>query len=192
MRQPAGSVSLTVILINMKTILVLMLFCTACIPCVTPSPSQSLNHITDGNYFKVAIHQDSLTSEHSDECLIEYIAKSSLMYVPGEDAPVSNAGYVHLESLAKASDGNYYTMAINVMPFVKDYILSFNIGCRQSGSYMINVDQQLMPKDARIELTDKFARITMNLSPKKAVYNFTVNLADTATYGNHRFTIEVK
>lgn len=176
----------------MKKLIVIALLLASCTPepLVKPITSKHLQHIADNSYFSVSI-QDSTISTHNDQSLVVYLATASLNYVPGEDTPIGQAGFVHLEPLAKYN-GVYYTMAKDVIPYCPDYHIPFNLGIRQPGTYIITVDQSQMPNSAQITLTDNYTSTSFKFNNKKDAYKFTASPADTASIGDHRFSIQVK
>lgn len=159
-----------------------------------------ITSVPNGSRFWIEIMDDA-TPEHADNSLIDYEAGSSPDYIPGEDAPVGQAGYIFMEPWVRyvsPIDGStqYVTLGVNILPFVANKPNPLRVGIGGSGkataTYHIFIWKNLMPSTAQIWIRDALLKDSLEISNGVAAYHFTASKTDTSTIGDHRFSFVVR
>lgn len=155
--------------------------------------------VPDGSQFQVSVQDDTI-SNHSDGTLIYYKASASKSYLPNEDAPVTQGGYIFMESYEKyvnPIDGSvqYPTLAVNVLPYVANQVIPMSIGISSNskgGRYHIYVSRNTLPAASKIWIRDAVLKDSLEISNGVAEYHFNAYKADTTSIGMYRFSVVVR
>ncbi|MGZ4001242.1 MAG: T9SS type A sorting domain-containing protein, partial [Mucilaginibacter sp.] len=134
--------------------------------------------------------QMQLDSVSADEILINFSPSTKAGYNMMEDARYrAGNGKVNLASLS--SDN--VALAINQLPLAtKGDTIPLKVGATASGTYTLNLKSaQGIPQMYNIWLKDAFTKDSVNLRNTSS-YSFTVNTADTTTFGAHRFVLALQ
>lgn len=139
------------------------------------------------NNFQYLRLQLTLDTINSDGTIIRFVSSAKPTFDPSEDAHYkTGTGKVSLASLS--SDN--VPIAYNQLPLaLKGDTIHLKVGANASGTYKINVKELVgIPQLYNVFLADALTKDTTDLR-KTTSYSFTVNTADTATLGSHRFTL---
>jgi len=135
-------------------------------------------------YMRVQLALDSV---NTNNILIMFKPGTSAAYVTNEDAvTLQGFGKVSLSSLS--SDN--IPLAINNLALTqKDVKIGLSVGAKASGTYKINMLAiNSVPAVYKIYLKDNLAKDSLDMRAN-STYAFNLKLADTSTYGNHRFSL---
>ncbi|MEO6633808.1 MAG: hypothetical protein ABIN13_18845, partial [Mucilaginibacter sp.] len=131
-------------------------------------------------------------SNNYDDILIVFKSSAVTKYNGYEDAR-DLGGMGALEGLSSfSSDG--IPLAINSIPYPKQasMVIKLNVQATQSRQFTLKrTVLDSIPKIYEIWLMDKFAKDSLDLRNNNA-YIFNVDLNDTTTYGDNRFTIVIR
>jgi len=131
--------------------------------------------------FKIA-----MDSVNTDETLISFDSHAKPAYNIDEDARYrTGTGKIHLASV---SDDNV-ALTINQLPLAKTVAIPLKVSGSANGDYVISAKSiSGIPALYDIFLKDAFTKDSVNMRTT-ASYSFTINNADTTTYGSKRFTL---
>lgn len=138
-------------------------------------------------YIRVQLAMDSV---NTNNILIDFKPNSSAAFVVNEDAPtLQGFGLVSLSSLSS----NNIALAINTLPLTsKGAIIPLAVSAKSTGTYKLNlVTTSNIPNVFNIWLKDNLKKDSVNFKTAPS-YSFDLNTADATTYGNQRFSIELK
>lgn len=131
-------------------------------------------------------------SNNYDDILIAFKSSAVTKYSGYEDAR-DLGGMGALEGLSSfSSDG--IPLAINSVPYPKQSPIMIKLGVQATQSRQFTLKRPILdsiPKIYEIWLMDKFAKDSLDLRNNNA-YIFNVDLNDTTTYGDNRFTIVIR
>ncbi len=149
--------------------------------------TQSAANASGLSYMRLQLEKDSI---NTDETLIDFKANAQTIYVRDEDASyLKGFGLVSLWSLS--SDN--VPLSINSLPLPKPSItINLAVHSKSTGIYKLNLTVlQSIPAIFEIWLMDKYKKDSLDLRSNKT-YAFNLNLADTGTYGSHRFSLVIR
>jgi hypothetical protein len=143
---------------------------------------------TDLKYLRLQLVKDVV---NKDEILIVFDSTASARYNPYEDAKyLMGFGQEHLFSYSADS----IPLAINALPFPKQHqdLIRLNVSAKASGAFQLNMNQIAnIPKMYDIWLIDKYKTDSLDMRQNN-IYNFNIDLQDTASYGGNRFTLIIR
>jgi hypothetical protein len=127
-----------------------------------------------------------------DDIVFLFNSTSSRSYSPMEDAKYI-AGIGASEGLASFSDDNI-ALSINNLPFPGDtqQEIKLRVTGSKSGIYTFKLTEvNAIPQIYEIWLMDKYKKDSLDIRNNKT-YAFNLDLADTASFGNNRFSIVLR
>lgn len=140
--------------------------------------------VNNDQYLRIQLAKDSI---NTDNTIIRFNGNTKATFNPMEDAAYkAGTGVVSLSSLT--SDN--VPVAINQLPLTaKGDTIKLKVTASASGTYTLNMaDIQGVPQEYSIWLKDASAKDSVNMRAI-STYSFTVNTADTTTFGSNRFQL---
>lgn len=135
-----------------------------------------------------------LDSANFDDIIIGFKSSASAKYSGYEDAR-DLGGLNATEGLSSMSaDAVPVPLAINFLPLPKQQTLTIplSVHAAVSGQFTLKrVQLDSLPKIYEVWLMDKFMKDSLDLRNNKS-YVFNIDLADTSSYGNNRFSIVIR
>ena len=124
---------------------------------------------------------------NKDDILIQFDPGSKSTFDINEDAPhKAGAGKVSLSSFS----ADHINLAINQLPLApRGDTIRLKVNATTGGTYTLNMkDIKGIPQLYDIWLKDAFTQSSVNMRDS-STYSFTINTADTTTFGANRFTL---
>jgi hypothetical protein len=182
-----------------KTVLLLpaLLLLSACIKDLRDAPGPSVNvksktgvstdpdTVANKVAFRLRLMKDSTDY---DETMIAFKPGASPDYLAGEDGLFFQGfGPVNLASIS----ADHTNLSINTLPYHQNMSIGLDVIAKDSGVLSLDISYQSnLPPTTQIWLKDMYLKDSLNLTSKK--YSFTVNKADTGSFGSKRFCIVMK
>lgn len=136
----------------------------------------------------------AIDSLNYDDIVIAFNSNSSTKYNPWEDSQYL-AGMSAPEGLASFSaDSTPVALSINFLPLPKktQQVIRLKVDATNSGQLTLKRTQlDQLPPIYELWLMDRYKKDSLDLR-NNSDYTFEVNKADTASYGNNRFSIVVR
>ncbi len=141
-------------------------------------------------YMRLVLQTDSV---NNDDMLVFFKSTASTGYNPMEDAKYF-PGLSALESLASISSDSV-KLAINRLPFPNQkapLTIKLSANVATSGQYTLKrYELQSVPQLYEVWLMDKYKKDSLDLRANTN-YVFNVDLTDTASFGNNRFSVVIR
>lgn len=181
--------------------LVALLFAACKKNSVTPKPvanplNQSTSQQTTANtgtatdtaaLIQLKLAKDSI---NIDGIIIEFDPNSKSTYSDLEDA-IYFKGYGEVSLWSYSSDN--IPLAINTLPFPKTSLtIALAVHAKTDGIYKLSLETiYAVPSIYEIWLKDNYKKDSLDFRNNK-IYAFNLSLADTNSYGNHRFSLVIR
>jgi trimeric autotransporter adhesin len=151
---------------------------------ITNSPV-SADTLADRSMVNVAMVLDST---NSDETALLFVKTANPAYDGKEDGKYFQG--FGLESLASlTSDG--IPVAINARPYTPGQPIPLYVGARNNGSYFFRISyERTIPGNMQVWIRDNLVRDSLNL--RNGNYAFTINKADSTSFGSNRFQLVLR
>jgi len=141
--------------------------------------------LANSSFIKLALVLDSL---NSDETALVFMKTANPDFNGNEDGQyLQGLGRENLASIAP--DGT--KMAINTMPYTPNKPIRLYAYTKNDGSYLFKMtDERTIPANLQVWVRDNLKKDSLNV--RTGNYKFTVQKADTNTYGSNRFQLVLR
>jgi hypothetical protein len=151
--------------------------------------AQRLANFNPVNTIPVLRLKLSADSINTDETIIAFNPNASSKYVFNEDAPHrAGQGIVGMSSMS----GDNVKLAINATPLQTNMTIPLNVNATIRGLYNITLNQlNPLPSIYEVWLKDAYKKDSLDIKDNP-VYNFDINISDTASFGSNRFSLVIR
>lgn len=145
----------------------------------------SKNAIPDRAAFRIKLVKDSTDY---DETMLMFDHRSGFTYNPDKDAAyLAGFGQVSLASIS--SDGQ--DMSVYSLPYVSGLTVGLDVRTQTDGSFALQISyESKIPANKEILIRDTYLKDSIDV--RQGIYNFTIDKADTNSFGNKRFKLVVR
>ncbi len=149
-------------------------------------PVQSVAQLLRLRMVQDSLDYDDITIGFNSTASSKYNGNEDAEYLPGVNAAVG------LSSLS--SDSLAIPLSINFLPLPKQtpQVIRLSITAAKSGAYTFQkTELDAIPQIYGVWLMDKFKKDSLDLR-SNSTYGFSIDLTDTASFGNNRFSIVIR